>query len=114
MTKPNDLSSFSLILPFHCCCTQPLIHAVYKGEHKEYNSSYFVPILQTQHCTQLVNYHLPIFEVVIIKKAKRRQSAALPVCCLWKMYIMSKSLKIDLNYKIFGKSQANILLRYYE
>ena len=30
------------------------------------------------------------------------------------MYIMSKSLKTDLNYKIFGKSQANILLRYYE
>ena len=27
---------------------------------------------------------------------------------------MSKSLKIDLNYKIFSKSQANILLRYYE
>ena len=30
------------------------------------------------------------------------------------MHIMSKSLKIDLNYKIYGKSQANILLIYYE
>ena len=30
------------------------------------------------------------------------------------MHIMSKSLKVDLNYKIYGKSQANILLIYYE
>ena len=30
------------------------------------------------------------------------------------MHIMSKYLKTDLNYKIYGKNQANILLIYYE
>ena len=80
MTKPNDLSSFSLILPFHCC-THTTTAAVYKREHKEYSSNCFLPLLLT-HYTQLANYHLPKFEASITKKAKRRQSVAYGKCIL--------------------------------
>ena len=51
--------------------------AVYKREHKEYKSNYFLPIWLKQHYTQLDNYHLPKFEGGIGKKAKRKQSVAL-------------------------------------
>ena len=42
-------------------------------------------------------YNMPKFEAVISKKAKRRQSATYGKCMS-----IRKSLKFDLNYKMFG------------
>ena len=80
MTKPNDLSSFFLILPFQCC-THTTTAAVYKREHKEFKL-FPTTMTDTSHYTQLANYHLPKFEASITKKAKRRQSVAYGKCIL--------------------------------
>ena len=67
MTKPNDPSSFSLILPFHLLCTT--IAAVCKGEHKRVQLKIY-PTNRTYTALHTIS-KLPIFEVGISKNLKQ-------------------------------------------